>query len=137
MSYTIRRVNYFYVTVKDQPGEAYQLLEELAGLGINLLAFASVPTGPDTTQMTIFPSDARDLVSLAEKSGMTLIGPYSAFLVQGKDELGALVDIHRQLAHAAINVYASNGVTNGKDSYGYIIYVCPEDYEIAARVLDV
>ena len=137
MSYTIRRVNYFYVTVKDQPGEAYQLLEELAGLGVNLLAFASVPTGPDTTQMTIFPADSRDLVSLAKKSGMTLIGPYSAFLVQGKDELGALVDIHRQLAHAAINVYASNGVTNGKESYGYIIYVRPADYEKAARVLNV
>ena len=26
MAFTIRRVDYFYTTVKDQPGEAYSLL---------------------------------------------------------------------------------------------------------------
>lgn len=137
MSYSIRRVDYFYVTVKDQPGEAYQMLEELAGLGINLLAFASVPTGPNATQLTIFPEDSRELESLAKKTGLTMVGPYSALLVQGKDELGALVDIHRFLAKANINVYASNGVTNGEGSYGYIIYVRPADYEKAAQVLGI
>jgi hypothetical protein len=39
----IRRVDYFYVTVRDEPGQAYQMLEQMAGLGINLLAFAAAP----------------------------------------------------------------------------------------------
>jgi hypothetical protein len=42
----VRRVDYFSTTVKDQPGEAYQLLTTLADLGINLLAFTAVPIGP-------------------------------------------------------------------------------------------
>ena len=33
MAFTIRRVDYFYTTVKDQPGEAYNLLTLLEGVG--------------------------------------------------------------------------------------------------------
>ena len=67
---------------------------------------------------------------------MVLHGPHRAFLVQGDDELGALVDIHSSLFDANINVYASNGVS-GVDTFGYILYVRPEDYERAASVLGV
>jgi len=137
MSYRIRRINYFYVSVRDEIGQAYQILQQLAGLGINMLAFAAVPTGPDNVQMTIFPEDSRKLLSVAKKSGMALIGPHSAFLVHGEDELGALVEVHRLLYQVKINVYSSNGVTDGKGSYCYIIYVRPEDYERAAESLGV
>ncbi len=36
---------------------------------------------------------------------------------------------------AGVNVFASNGVTDGKGSYGYVLYVRPQDYEAAARAL--
>ena len=137
MSYKIRRVDYFYLTVKDQPGEAYQLLDQLAGQGINLLAFSAVPTGPLATQLTIFPEDSHDLESLAKKTGLHLVGPYSAFIVNGSDELGALSYIHKVLYMANVNVYASTGVSDGKDNYGYIIYVRPTDYERAAAALEI
>jgi prephenate dehydratase len=55
MAFKIRRVDYFYTTVKDQPGEAYKLLSLLASMGIKLFAFTAVPFGPMTTQLTIFP----------------------------------------------------------------------------------
>ena len=42
MPYRIRRVEYYYTTVEDQPGEAYKLLSRLASLGVNLLAFTAV-----------------------------------------------------------------------------------------------
>lgn len=135
MSYTIRRVDYFYANVKDQPGEAYRVLNSLADLGVNMLAFAAVPTGPDHTQLTIFPDDSLDLQNVAKKAGLQLIGPYQAFLVQGKDELGALADVHQQLYNARINVYASNGVSAAQGTYGYLIYVRPDDYERAAAAL--
>ena len=49
MGSEIRRVDYFYTMIQDQPGEAYKLLSRLADLGVNLLAFTAVPTGPQHT----------------------------------------------------------------------------------------
>ena len=43
MAFKIRRVDYFYTTVKDEPGEAYKVLSLLASLGINLVAVTAVP----------------------------------------------------------------------------------------------
>lgn len=137
MAFKIRRVDYFYTTVKDQPGEAYKVLSLLAGLGIKLLAITAVPFGPMNTQLTIFPEDTGKLRSEAQKSGLKLDGPQPAFLVQGDDKLGALVDVHMKLYEANINVYASSGVADGAGSYGYIIYVRADDYERAAAALNV
>ena len=80
MAFEIRRVDYFYTTVKDQPGEAYKLLSLLASMGIKLLAFTAVPFGPMTTQLTIFPEDTGKLVSEARKSDVVLDGPHPALL---------------------------------------------------------
>jgi hypothetical protein len=137
MKYKIRRVDYFYVAVKDEPGAAYQLLQQMAGLGVNLMAFAAVPTGPSTTQLTLFPEDSHALESVAKKAGMTLVGPHGAFLVQGSDELGALVEVHKKLYDANVNIFSSYGVTDGRTCYGYVIYVRPEEYEKAAQALGV
>ena len=69
MAFKIRRVDYFYTTVKDQPGEAYRLLSQLADLGVNLLALTAVPIGPLHTQLTIFPEDTPMLaVATREKA---------------------------------------------------------------------
>ena len=137
MAFKIRRVDYFYTTVKDQPGEAYKLLSLLAGEGIKLLAFTAVPFGPMTTQLTIFPEDTGKLTSEARKSGVVMDGPQPALLVQGDDSLGALAEVHMKLYEANVNVFASSGVADGRGSYGYVIYVKPDDYERAVAALQV
>ena len=43
--------------------------------------------------------------------------------------------LHMLLYAAKINVYASSGVADGKGSFGYLIYVRPEDFEAAATAL--
>ena len=58
-------------------------------------------------------------------------------LVQGDDELGALAKIHEQLQDANVRVYASSGVTGGGGHYGYVIYIRPDEYEIAAAALGI
>jgi len=136
MAFSIRRVNYYYATIKDEPGEAYQILDSISGLGINLLAFTAIPMGNSSTQLTIFPDDDHDLSSLAAKSGLEIDGPHPAFLVQGDDKLGALTQVHYKLFGANINVYASSGVSDGKGSFGYVVYVKPEDFEHAAETLE-
>jgi hypothetical protein len=136
MGYHIRRVDYFYATIEDQPGEAYKLLTGLASLGVNLLALTAVPFGPDRTQVALFPEDRGKLVDSAKRAGLVLDGPHRALLVQGDDELGALARVHAKLGQAQVNVYASSGVTDGRGSYGYIIYVRPDDYEKAVKALE-
>lgn len=136
MAFKIRRVDYFYTTVKDQPGEAYKVLSLLASLGINLLAITAVPFGPMNTQLTIFSEDSGQLRNLAEKAGLKLEGPQPAILVQGDDKLGALAEVHMKLYEADVNIYASSGVADGKGSYGYIIYVRPDDFDRAVAALN-
>ena len=51
----IRRVNYFYATVRDRPGEGYQILAHLAAGDVNLLAFHATPMGPEYTRLALFP----------------------------------------------------------------------------------
>ncbi len=137
MAFTIRQVEYFNATVRDQPGEGYRLLAQLAELGLNLVAFTAVPVGPTHTQLTLFPEDSPMMLSAAQRAGLHLDGPYSAFLVQGDDELGALVEIHEKLYQAKVNVYASSGVTTGRGTFGYLIYVRPEDCNRGAKALGI
>ena len=90
-----------------------------------------------TTQLTIFPEDTGKLTSEARKSGVVLDGPQPALLVQGDDALGTLAEVHMKLYEANVNVYASSGVADGRGSYGYVIYVKPDDYERAVAALEV
>ena len=133
----IRRIQYFYVTVQDQPGEAYQILDQLAGLGVNLLALTVIPFGPHTTQMTIFPEDASEFQRITQQAGLQAFGPNPAILVQGDDKVGALSEIHRVLFMAGVNVSASSGVSDGKGDFGYVIYVRPEAFETASQALGI
>ncbi|MGB5287396.1 MAG: hypothetical protein WBN42_02830 [Ignavibacteriaceae bacterium] len=137
MAYKIRKIEYFYCSVVDQPGEAYRLLSELEKSGINQLAFTAIPIGPDRTQLTLFPENASKLIMEAKRTNFALDGPHRAILVQGDDELGALAEIHQILYEANVNVYASNGVTDSKGSFGYLLFVRPEEYERAASALNI
>jgi hypothetical protein len=135
MAFTIQRVEYYYTIVKDIPGEAYKLLNMMSGVGINMLAFSAIPIGPNSTQLAMFPEDSTKFGHEAKMAGMSLDGPHHAMLIQGDDELGALAGIHQKLYEAGINVYSSSGVTDGRGSFGYLIYVREEDFERAAQTL--
>jgi hypothetical protein len=135
MAVSLRSAEYYYATVPDRPGQAAELLRLLKEGGVELLAFSIVPTGPTHTQLWIFPESPSHLLATTKRAGLVLTGPQAAILVQGDNELGALVEIHDRLAEANINVYAAAGVTDQGDGFGYLLYVRPEDFAPAARVL--
>ena len=135
MANTIRRIEYYYANVRDDLGAAYRFLQGLAGRGVNLLAFTAVPSGPDLAQFALFPDDPSKLRTEARAANLKLEGPYHALLVQGDDELGALARIHERLFEAAIDVYASTGVTDGRGSFGYLAYLREDQFERAAETL--
>jgi hypothetical protein len=135
MATKTKRVEYFYCTVRDQPGESYKLLSLLADIGVNLLAFTAVPSGLMNTQFTLFPEDANKLITEAQKAGLVIHGPVPALLVQGDDHLGVLTDVHKKLYDAGVNVVSSSAVTDGKGGFGYVIYIRTEEFEKAAEIL--
>jgi hypothetical protein len=137
MAFGIRRADYFYTTLREEPGAAHRLLAQLAGLGVNLLAFSAIPVGPGRVQLAIFPEDTDKLVAAARAAHLPLDGPHPALLVQGDDELGALASVHERLAAAGVDVYASSGVTDGRGSFGYIVYVREDQIEKAEGALGV
>jgi hypothetical protein len=135
MALSVRVVEYFYLRVEDTPGKAYEYLSRLASKEINLLAFSAVPFGPNHVELTIFPDRSESLLQLAKELGWALTGPQHACLVQGDDQLGALAGIQQKLIDAGIKIYASNGVTDGRGHYGYLIYFKEGDHLAAAKAL--
>jgi hypothetical protein len=137
MAFDIKRVEYYNITVEAHAGEGFKLLSLFAGVGVSLLAFKAVHLEPMRTQFTLFPNDSLKMTDGAKKAGLELDGPYSALLIQGEDESGALADIYEKLSQAEINVNESSGIADIKGSYGVILYLKQEDCEKAVAALEI
>jgi hypothetical protein len=135
MSIVVKSISYFYATVHDKPGEGRKLLEFLSANNVNLLAFTAFPVGEGKTQFDFFPEDPGQLLIAAQEAGMKLTGPKKAFIIQGDDQEGALIESHLRLADAGINVHAGNGVIDGAGHFGFVLWVDKKDYGKAAQIL--
>jgi hypothetical protein len=136
MAKTVRRIEYFYVTVADKPGEARKVLSTLKQEGVNLVAFLGFPAGKGKSQLDLLPQDAAALRRAAEKGGWKLVGPKRAFLIQDRDRAGAVADALEKLSEAGVNVTATSAAACGQGHYGMNLWVAPADYEKAARALE-
>jgi hypothetical protein len=137
MADTVRRVEYYYVIVPDEPGTASRTLAPLKENGVNLLAYLSFPTGKNQAQIDIVPEDPAALKRVAGKAGLKLSEAKKAFLVQGDDRAGAVADAVRKLGDAKINITATAAASAGGGRYGMIVWVAPADYQRAAKALGV
>lgn len=137
MTEAIQRGEYYYVVVDSQPGVLYRLLDHFQHRGVGFYAFTAFPMANNKSQLDFFPIDSNQFLGAAREAGLAMIGPRSAFVVQGEDTTGALVSYHERLAQAGINVHAANGVSDGRGGFGYVLWVKPEDYEQAARHIGV
>ena len=131
-----RKIQYYNVTIKDEPGEAFKVLTYLSELGVNMQAFSAVPMGPSML-LTVFPDNPAKLSAEMRYAGKELDGPHYAILVQGDDEIGALASIHEILYDAGINVSAANGISDGKGGFGYVIFIRSNEFEKAAKALGI
>jgi prephenate dehydratase len=129
----VQRGEYYYAVVDNRPGVLYELLDHFHHQGVGFYAFTAFPLAGNKSQLDFFPIDAPRFLEAAHEAGVDMIGPRSAFVVQGEDTTGALVSYHQRLAEAGINVSAANGVSDGRGGFGYVLWVKPEDYEKAAQ----
>jgi len=137
MADTIRRVDYYYVDLPDQPGEGVRLLTKLKEAGVNLLSLTAFPRGSGTSQVVLVPETPEPLLKAAKTAGLKLSPRKEAFFIHGKDRPGAVAETLGRLAQAKVNITATNAACGGGGAYGMILWVKPEDIEKAARALGV
>jgi hypothetical protein len=135
MADAVRGVEYYYVTVPDEPGGGEQILSALEESGVNLVAFLGFPVGEGRSQLDLVPEDPQALREAAERAGVTLSEAKRAFLIQGDDRVGAVADATTKLANANVNLTAAAATSAGSGRYGMILWVPAEDYEQAAAAL--
>lgn len=135
MADKVRRVEYFYATVPDRPGQSVKLLSALKDAGVLLLGYHAFPTGGGQAQVDFVPEDVRKFKQAAGTAGVVLTGPKRAFLITGDDRVGAAAEHAKKLADAKINITAVTALGAGSGRYGMIVWVAHSDYEKAAAAL--
>ena len=133
----IRRIDYYYVTVPDKPGEAARVLAALRGAGINLLGVSAFPHGARKSQLDLIPEDSGAFAKAAKGAGLKLSKKKSGFLVHGDDRPGAIAEITQKLAQAKINITSVQAFCAGSGRYGGMLWVKPMDLRRAAKAVGI
>ena len=134
MADTVRKVNYYYVTTSDRPGQGAAVLSVFRGAGVNLLAAHAFPSGR-RAQIDLVPENARAFTAAARKAKLKLSPRKRAFLIEGADRVGAIAEILEKTAAAGVNVTAITAIAAGKGRFGAILWVKPKDQRKAAKAL--
>jgi len=137
MTLSIKRANYYHTIVEDKHGKGYWLLEHFRQKGVDLEAFVAFPLGGGKSQMDFVVRDVEMLRQAALEARIALTGPKRAFMAQGDDEVGAIVELHQKLTAAEINIHAGSGLSGGSGTFCYLFWVKSEKYEEAAKALGV
>jgi len=135
MADRVQKVKYCYTMVPMRAGSGARVLMELRDAGVNLIAFSGFPAGAGRAQFDFIPEKMAALRRLAAKKRWKLSPAKNAFLISGKDSVGAVNRHVRKLAEKRISVTAADAVCAGKGRYGMILWVKQKDFARAARVL--
>ena len=135
MSDVVKCIEYYYTTVPDRSGAGAKLLNALKTAHVNLLGFSGFPSGAGRAQLDFFPSNGRVFRAAARKAGIKLVGPKTAFLIQGQDRVGAIAIIADKLGKAHFAISALDAVTTGRRRYSAILWVKPGNVDRVAKIL--
>lgn len=133
MADTFKRVDYYYTTVPNRAGQGAAIMEAFRDADVNFLAIHAFPQGR-TSQIDFFPENRRAFEKAAKEAGIKISPRRTAFLVQGRDRMGAVADVLRILADANVNVTAMDAISAG-GKYGALVWVRRDNVNKAARAL--
>jgi hypothetical protein len=137
MAEVVRRIDYYYVSVPDKPGEAARILSALHQAGVNLLGFSGFPEGARKAQLDFVPEDPAAFAKAARQAGLRPSKKKAGFLIQGDDCPGAVSELLGKLAAAGINVTSVQAIAAGAGRYGAILWVKAPDVRKASKALKV
>jgi hypothetical protein len=130
-----RRVTYVDLKVPSRAGQAAAVLRAVADAGISLQAFTGFPDRAGRSQIDLVTDDVGKLRRVAKAQGWRLSATKRGFLIQGKDQVGAVQRQLAKLAKRGVNVTAVDAVTAGSGRFGMILWVKPRDGAKAAKAL--
>ena len=133
----IRRIDYYYMSVPDKPGEGARILAVLHEAGVNLIGASAFPHGARRSQLDLIPEDSAVFVKAARAARFKLSTKKSGFLIQGEDRPGAVADVLKRLAAANVNVTSVQVFCAGAGRYGGMLWVKAPDRRKAAKVLGI
>ena len=133
----IRRIDYYYVTAPDNPGEGARILAALRDAGVNLLGISAFPHGARRSQLDLIPEDSAAFVKAAKAAGLKLSKKKGGFLIQGEDRPGAVAEVVKKLAEAKINVTSAQVFCAGSGRYGGMLWVKAPYLRKAARAIGI
>jgi hypothetical protein len=131
----IRRIDYYYLTVSDKPGEGARVLAILQAAGVNLIGISAFPHGAHKSQVDLIPEDSGAFRKAAKTAGFKLSRKKTGFLIQGEDRPGAVADAAGRLAKAHINIVSTQVFCAGSGRYGGMLWVGAPDLRKAAKAL--
>jgi hypothetical protein len=134
MADTIRKVDYYKVSIPNRTGEGARILEALRDEGINLLVFTGFPRGR-RVQLDFVPEDGPAFRRAAKRAGIKIDGKKSCFLIRGADRAGAVADLAARLASAGVGIIALDALAAGGGRYGAILWVDAKDFPKASKAL--
>lgn len=134
MADKVQRIQYYHTVVPDKPGAGAKMLDVFKDAGASLQAVIGFPQGRQA-QIDLVPADAVSFKAVAKSAKIKLVGPKSAFLIQGDDRAGALAEVVGKLAKANINITAVHAIAAQDHHYGAILWVKPKDVNKAAKLL--
>ncbi len=82
MTDTIRKLDYYKITVPHKAGEGAKVLGPLGEAGINLLAFTGFPEGR-RAQLDFIPEDSKAFEQAAKKAKIKIGKKKPCFLIPG------------------------------------------------------
>ncbi len=133
----IRRIDYYYVTVPDKPGEAARILTALYQAGVNLLGVSAFPHSARRSQLDLIPEDAAAFAKAAKTAGLKLSKKKSGFLIDGDDRPGAVAEVTSKLAQVNINITSVQAFCAGSRRYGGMLWVKAGDLRKATKALGI
>ena len=133
----IKRIDYYYASVPDKPGEGARILAALRDAGVNLLGVSAFPHGAGRSQLDLIPEDSAVCAKAARTAGFKLSTKKSGFLIQGEDRPGAVADTLSLLAEANLNVTSVQVFCAGSGRYGGMLWVKMTDLRKAAKALGI
>ena len=136
MPLDVRRVEYYNITLSDDIAAASMMLADVAGVGVDQLAFKAIRRGPGHTRFTLFPENGTLLKDEAAREGWGLDGPHTALIIRGAEEPGALSRIYEKLSQGHIRVEESSGIAHVNGGYGVVLYLTNEECDRAIAALE-
>ena len=138
MADTIRKIDYFAMSIPDKPGEGHRILAALAREGVNLLAVSGFPAGRGRAQLDLVPEDVAGFTRAAARAKLRTRKAKGAFLVQSdSDRAGAVAGLLERLAAKKIPVTAAQALSAGAGRWAMILWVKPARWAKACEALGV